>query len=58
LLTREGAGQVERFLVERSAWQAQEVLEGAGRSDGSGKLLTPEHDRTDGFFIARLVKPC
>ena len=27
----------------------------AGRSDGAGRLLTPGHDRTDGFFVARLA---
>ncbi|QIL02252.1 RsmB/NOP family class I SAM-dependent RNA methyltransferase [Sphingomonas sinipercae] len=58
LLAREGASQVERFLGERSDWNAQEVLDGIGRKDGAGKLLTPEQDGTDGFFIARLVKPC
>jgi 16S rRNA C967 or C1407 C5-methylase (RsmB/RsmF family) len=23
-----------------------------------GRLLTPAHDRTDGFFVARLRRPC
>jgi 16S rRNA (cytosine967-C5)-methyltransferase len=58
LLAREGAGQVERFLGSRSGWTAQDILQGAGRSDGAGRLLTPAHDGTDGFFIARLHKPC
>ena len=58
LLTREGPGQVQSFLGRRSDWVVQDILEGAGRSDGSGRLLTPAHDATDGFFIARLVKPC
>ena len=58
LLAREGAGQVEHFLGSRSAWVAQDILANAGRLDGSGRLLTPHHDRTDGFFIARLGKPC
>jgi 16S rRNA (cytosine967-C5)-methyltransferase len=34
------------------------VLGDVGRSDGFGRLLTPAHDGTDGFFIARLGKPC
>jgi 16S rRNA (cytosine967-C5)-methyltransferase len=37
---------------------AQDILNGFGRSDGAGRLLTPAHDRTDGFFVARLQKPC
>jgi 16S rRNA (cytosine967-C5)-methyltransferase len=26
--------------------------------DGPGRLLTPGHDGTDGFFVARLRRPC
>ena len=58
LLSREGAGQVESFLGSRSAWVGQDILDWCGRLDGKGRLLTPGHDATDGFFIARLVKPC
>jgi 16S rRNA (cytosine967-C5)-methyltransferase len=58
ILAREGAGQVEAFLGSHSGWAAQDILEGAGRHDGGGRLLTPGHDSTDGFFIARLSKPC
>ena len=29
-----------------------------GRLDGAGRLLTPGHDGTDGFFVARLGRPC
>lgn len=58
LLSREGAGQVEAFLGSRSDWIAQDVPVPAGRADGHGRLLTPAHDATDGFFIARLKKPC
>ena len=58
LLTREGAAQIRSFLGSRSAWVAQDILDGCGRLDGDGRLLTPGHDATDGFFIARLVKPC
>lgn len=58
LLAREGAGQVQAFLGRRSDWLVQDILDGAGRSDGSGRLLTQAHDGTDGFFIARLGKPC
>lgn len=58
ILAREGAAQVESFLGSHSAWEAQDTLEGIGRLDASGRLLTPAHDATDGFFIARLLKPC
>ena len=58
LLSREGSGQLDQFLGERSSWLAQDILNGFGRSDGAGRLLTPAHDRTDGFFVARLQKPC
>jgi len=58
LLSREGAGQIDNFLGSGSAWFAQDILANVGRLDGSGRLLTPGHDSTDGFFIARLGKPC
>jgi 16S rRNA (cytosine967-C5)-methyltransferase len=58
LLSREGAGQIDRFLQHRSSWIREETPIAAGRSDGSGRLLTPGHDRTDGFFVARLGRPC
>ncbi|HYI43607.1 MAG TPA: RsmB/NOP family class I SAM-dependent RNA methyltransferase [Sphingomicrobium sp.] len=58
LLHREGAGQVAQFLGSRSGWSAQDILGHVGRSDGGGRLITPAHDQTDGFFIARFSKPC
>jgi len=58
LLSREGAGQVEDFLIRHSSWHVQEVPIAAGRNDGSGRLLTPAHDGTDGFFVACVQRPC
>ena len=58
LLSREGAGQIGDFLSRHSSWISEETPFAAGRSDGAGKLLTPAHDGTDGFFVARLVRPC
>jgi 16S rRNA (cytosine967-C5)-methyltransferase len=58
LLSREGAGQIGDFLIRHSSWQVQETPFAAGRWDGTGRLLTPGHDRTDGFFVARLGRPC
>ena len=57
LLKREGAGQVEQFLERHSSWISEEAAIPAGRSDSGGQLLTPGHDRTDGFFVARLRRP-
>lgn len=58
LLSREGAGQIDAFLSRHSSWQVQETAVAAGRLDGAGRLLTPGHDGTDGFFVARLGRPC
>ena len=30
----------------------------AGRAAGPGLLLSPGHDGTDGFFVARWRRPC
>jgi 16S rRNA (cytosine967-C5)-methyltransferase len=58
LLSREGAGQIERFLARHSSWISEATPIAAGRLDGAGRLLTPGHDGTDGFFVARLDRPC
>ncbi len=56
LLSAEGAKQVEAFLQRHSSWRALEVNIDAGRADGPGRLLTPSHDSSDGFYLARLQK--
>jgi 16S rRNA (cytosine967-C5)-methyltransferase len=58
LLSREGAGQIDRFLQRHSSWISEETSIAGGRLDGGGRLLTPGHDATDGFFVARLRRPC
>jgi 16S rRNA (cytosine967-C5)-methyltransferase len=58
LLSREGAGQISDFLSRHSSWNVQETPFAAGRLDRAGRLLTPAHDGTDGFFVARLERPC
>jgi len=58
LLSREGSGQIQDFISRRSSWTVQETSIDAGRLDGGGRLLTPGHDGTDGFFVARLGSPC
>ncbi|MEP7316595.1 MAG: RsmB/NOP family class I SAM-dependent RNA methyltransferase [Sphingomicrobium sp.] len=56
LLSREGAQQVDDFLGRHSSWNVQDAFDDFGRRDGHGRLLTPAHDRTDGFFVARLER--
>ena len=58
LLSREGSRQIDAFLGRRSSWISDETPIPAGRPDGPGRLLTPGHDGTDGFFVARLRRPC
>ena len=58
ILTREGAGQVDDFLGRHSSWAVQDAFGSIGRSNGGGRLLTPHHDGSDGFFVARLLRSC
>ena len=54
LLDEEGAGQVAAFLAANPGWRAQPLDLPAGRAHGPGTRLTPAHDATDGFLVARL----
>lgn len=56
LLDREGPDQVARFLAAHPDWRCDVPTLPAGRDHGNGVRLTPFHDGTDGFFIARLVR--
>ncbi len=58
LLDEEGAGQIEGFLARHPEWRAEPPALAAGRPHGRGMRLTPAHDGTDGFFVARLIAPC
>ena len=58
LLREEGADPIEAFLKRHEGWSIDRPRLAAGRSCGAGILLTPAHDGTDGFFIARLAAPC
>ena len=58
LLDAEGAGQVDRFLAAHPGWCAEMPELPFGRPRGAGVRLTPSHDGTDGFFVARLRAPC
>ena len=57
LIDAEGAGQAAQFLARHPGWRSEPPFD-AGRARGPGRMLTPAHDRTDGFFVARLVSPC
>ncbi|ANI77259.1 RsmB/NOP family class I SAM-dependent RNA methyltransferase [Sphingobium sp. EP60837] len=54
LTDREGAGQVRGFLDRHHGWEAEQIRIEQGRDHGGGRLLTPGHDATDGFYFARL----
>jgi len=58
ILSREGAGRIAAFLERHSSWIREEPFNEGGRRDGEGRLLTSAHDGTDGFFVARLRRPC
>lgn len=56
LIEQEGADQIAHFLSENPEWRVDRLT--AGRESGSGRILTPAQDGTDGFFFARLIKAC
>ncbi|RVT93908.1 RsmB/NOP family class I SAM-dependent RNA methyltransferase [Sphingomonas crocodyli] len=56
VLDEEGAGQAQAFVDRTAGVQADKDLFTTGAYRGPGKLLTPEKDGTDGFFVARLIK--
>ena len=58
LLDAEGADQVASFLAAHPGWRADPLALPLGTPRGTGTRLTPFHDGTDGFFIARLEKAC
>lgn len=57
LLGEEGRDQALAF-AGRSAMVPVPPPIAAGRAAGSGRILTPAHDGTDGFFVARWRAPC
>lgn len=56
LTDAEGKGQVEAFLARHGGWQVEPMAASVGRAWGAGRLLSPAHDGTDGFFMAAMVK--
>jgi 16S rRNA (cytosine967-C5)-methyltransferase len=57
VLDDEGAGQVGAFLNAFPGWTAETLAPGAGRPRGAGLRLTPLADSTDGFFVAKIMRP-
>jgi len=57
LLAEEGRDQAAA-LAGRSSLVPDEIAIPAGRDAGAGRLLSPGHDGTDGFFIARWRRSC
>ena len=58
LLDAEGPERMAEFLAAHPEWRAEPPRLPLGRPRGPGVRLTPLHDGTDGFFIARAEKAC
>ncbi len=58
LLDVEGKDRIAAFLDAHPGWRAEELDLPFGTPHGAGRRLTPARDRTDGFFVARLMAPC
>ena len=56
LFACEGHNQIDAFLTRHSGFTTDHPDLAAGRVDGAGILLTPAHDGSDGFYLARLHK--
>ncbi len=61
LLHEEGARQIADFLSDHAGWHIEDIDMAIGRTETIGghpvgTLLSPFHDGTDGFFMARLIK--
>lgn len=54
LLDEEGPAQLARFLAAHPGWGAETLVLPAGTPRDSGIRLSPSHDGTDGFYIARV----
>lgn len=60
----EGAQQVDAFVRRHSGWSVDTAIADDARwpgrlvrfGEGAGRLLTPLHDGTDGFYFARLQR--
>ena len=57
VLHEEGRDQSEGFAARHSSFVSEAPPMPGGMLSGEGRLLTPERDGTDGFFIARWRAP-
>jgi len=58
LLDAEGRDQVAAFHDRHATWESSALALPAGTPHGSGMRLTPASDATDGFFVAKMIRPC
>ncbi len=58
LIADEGPDQVAHFLASSDGWTADDPFPDLGRESGVGRVLAPAQDKTDGFFVARLIRAC
>jgi len=58
LLDEEGRDRAASFLDRHPGWTADPLHLPFGRERGAGARLTPASDGTDGFYVARLRRPC
>ncbi|EJL23754.1 RsmB/NOP family class I SAM-dependent RNA methyltransferase [Novosphingobium sp. AP12] len=56
LLDLEGAEQAQDFLDRHPGWRGEVPVLPAGTPRGPGLRLSPYHDGTDGFFVARFIR--
>lgn len=56
LLDAEGADGVAAFLARHRGWRSVPPACPIGRVRGAGWRLTPQHDGTDGFYFANLLR--
>lgn len=57
LLDTEGPGQVDAFLARHPDWDVAPLALPLGTPHGPGMRLTPLSHSTDGFFVAKLLRP-
>ena len=57
MLDEEGADRFDAFLRNHRGWRADPPELPVGRARGAGIRLSPFHDGTDGFFVARAHLP-
>lgn len=58
LLDEEGPDRIAAFCAAHPGWRIDPLALGAGTARRCGIRLSPGHDGTDGFFVARLGSPC